>query len=404
MNILVFNAGSSSLKYQLIESASGTALLDGLIERIGAKNAREIHRRQGRHITDSACRADNHGGAFQLVHNLLQQHNELRGIDAIGHRVVHGGDIYDKPVLVDNQVLASIEGLNALAPLHNPPCLAVMRECQQHFSSLPQVAVFDTAFHQQMPDYARRYAVPDHWYRQYRIRRYGFHGISHHWMAQRAAEYLDKPLPSLKLITLHLGNGASISAIDGGRSVDTSMGMTPLEGLVMGTRSGDIDPAAVFHLGRETGLDMAQLESQLNNHSGLAGLCGVSDMREVIARRAAGDADAHLALEIYCYRIRKYIGAYFAVLGGADALIFSGGVGENAEEVRAMACGGLEILGIRIDPARNTAVEGAIARISAPAARVTLLVVAANEEQQIAREVSEILNPSHSASTTDWSH
>lgn len=409
MNILVFNAGSSSLKYQLIGGATGKALLHGIIERIGQDSPRGIHHWQDRHgalqVSDSTCAADRHDSAFCAVHHHLQhlqQNSALPTIDAIGHRVVHGGDIFDKPVLVDNQVLTCIEGLNALAPLHNPPSLAVIRQCRQHFAHLPQVAVFDTAFHQHIPEHAHRYAVPDDWFRQHRVRRYGFHGISHHAMAQRAAQYLGKPLASLRLITLHLGNGASIAAIEGGHSVDTSMGMTPLEGLIMGTRSGDIDPAAVFHVGRESGLDMAQLEYQLNSQSGLLGLCGVSDMRQVIARRAGGDSVAKLALEIYCYRIRKYIGAYFAVLGGVDALIFSGGVGENAPLVRTLACSGLDKLGIRIDPGCNAAVHSPVAQISTAATEVSVLVIAANEEQHIAREVRELLDSCHAAQITDW--
>jgi acetate kinase len=281
--------------------------------------------------------------------------------------------------------------LAALAPLHNPPNLLGIELAANAYSDLPQVAVFDTAFHHTLPEHAYRYAVPETWYREHHVRRHGFHGISHEYVAQRAAAHLGKPLSELNLITLHLGNGASAAAIQGGRCIDTSMGFTPLEGLVMGTRSGDLDPAIPLHVERVTGMGWKSLDHILNHECGLKGLTGVNDMREILQRAEAGDAAAKLALNMYCYRIRKYIGAYHAVLGRVDALVFTAGVGENAPPVRAQACAGLERLGIAIDDAQNGKAIDEIAEVHQPGQGVSVLVIRTNEELQIARQVRAAL-------------
>jgi acetate kinase len=310
---------------------------------------------------------------------------------AIGHRVVHGGARFSAPVRIDDEVRVAIRELCALAPLHNPANLLGIELAGEAYADVRQAAVFDTAFHHTMPEHAYRYAVPEAWYRGHQVRRYGFHGISHEYVAQRAAAHLGRPLSELKLITLHLGNGASAAAIRHGRCIDTSMGFTPLEGLVMGTRSGDLDPAIPLHLEHVTGMGWQAMDDALNHECGLKGLTGVNDMREILARVDAGDAVARLALDMYCYRIRKYIGAYHAVLGGLDALVFTAGVGENAAAVRARACAGLEHVGIAIDDADNVKEIGELAEIQPVGLPVRVLVIRTNEELQIARQVRAVL-------------
>ena len=402
MNILVLNVGSSSLKYGLIDSVTGLARCQGIVEHSGPGGGRESHRWRGsdglEHQREGGLGAIHQGAALDIVQrhlDTLARQGNLPTIAAIGHRVVHGGEAFAGPVLLDAQVLTALPQLNPLAPLHNPPALAVIGACRARYPALPQVAVFDTAFHHSLPPRAYRYGVPDPWYVEHRVRRYGFHGISHRHVAGRAADHLARPPRSLKLITLHLGNGASAAAIDGGLCIDTSMGMTPLEGLLMGARSGDLDVAAALYAGRKLGLTMAELERQLTRDSGVKGLCGTSDMRQVIERSQGGDEAAELALDIYCYRIRKYIGAYSAALGGLDALVFTAGIGENAPEVRALACAGLEFLGVRIDPARNAAARGEtggeISNIHGDGSGVSVLVIPTNEELEIARQVGALL-------------
>ncbi|PLW84293.1 acetate kinase [Kineobactrum sediminis] len=400
MNVLVFNSGSSSLKYRLVDSTNGKDLCKGRLERLGEEHSHARHqwlsgtgvRREQGEDYDSLDHSAALQHIYQHLETLAEQEN-LPSPEAIGHRVVHGGDRFRRAVAIDQNVITEIEQLAPLAPLHNPPALAVINQCREHFPQLPQAAVFDTAFHQRMPAHARRYAVPDHWYRDHRVQRYGFHGISHGYAARAAAQQLGRPLEQLKLITLHLGNGASAAAIKNGHSVDTSMGMTPLEGLVMGTRSGDVDIAAALHVAREEGLDLGQLEQELRQCSGLLGLCGSNDVRDISSRSDQGDAAAKLALAIYAYRIRKYIGAYIAVLGGLDALVFTAGVGENSAAVRAMACTDMQNLGISIDKARNRCpgLDGSKA-IHTPGAPVTILIVRANEELEIARQTMALLN------------
>lgn len=392
-NILVINSGSSSIKYRLIALPRGRVLADGLLERIGEPESRIIHKTADDsdrldEIKQSISAADHHQ-AFKAVFEILGTDHP---VDAIGHRVVHGGDRFSGPALIDDETIASIRALCRIAPLHNPVNLLGIESCLSHFPGIPQVAVFDTAFHQAMPPHAYRYAIPEAWYSDYGIRRFGFHGTSHHYVARRAAEFIGKPFDRSHLITLHLGNGASATAIANGRSVDTSMGFTPLEGLVMGTRSGDLDPAIPLFVEQTENTNTNAIDRALNRESGLKGLCGTNDLRAVLEQKNAGDERARLALDLYCYRIKKYIGAYCAVLGDVDALVFTGGVGENAAEVRRLACEGLSRLGIAIDEAANTGVTGDIAEIGQVESRTRILVIKTDEELQIARETMAVLD------------
>lgn len=397
MIILVFNAGSSSVKFRLVDAVSGGGFAGGVIERVGAGRARQSYwwqedgeRQQSTGNDD--CR--DHESASQLILSHLDalwQRGVIPAPQAVAHRVVHGGEHFSDPVVLDDAIIERLAGLKALAPLHNPPALSLIRVSTRHFPHLTHVAVFDTAFHTTLPPAAYRYAVPQQWYQHCGMRRYGFHGISHEYVAAKAAEQLEKPLTDLKLITLHLGNGASVTAIDGGRSVETSMGMTPLEGLVMGTRSGDIDTAGVLHVGQSLGLDIQQLEYELTYESGLKGLCGETDMREIIARVAAADPAAALAFDVYIHRLRKYIGGYIAVLGGLDALVFTAGVGEHQPLVRENVCARLEHLGIALDHSANAGTIGYDAPIHHSMAKVATLVICTDEEYAMARQVAQLL-------------
>ncbi len=364
--VLVINCGSSTVKYQLLAGDGGRVLAGGL-EEVPAQDHREAFVRIGAVLRSS--------GAL-----------EAGRLAAIGHRVVHGGERFQAPARIDAEVCAAIRELAMLAPLHNPANLVGIEVCVEAFPGVPQVAVFDTAFHQTLPPHAFRYAVPDSWYRRFGVRRYGFHGTSHRYVAERTAEALGRPLAALNLITLHLGNGASAAAIRAGRCVDTSMGFTPLEGLVMGTRSGDLDPAVPLFVQRRAGLSAEAVDAALNQESGLRGLAGTSDMRELLAREQAGDEPARLALDLYCCRIRKYVGAFCAVLGRVDALVFTGGVGENAARVRGLASADLGILGIALDERANASAGGEISEIGRAGMPIRTLVVRTNEELQIARE------------------
>jgi len=398
VNILVINSGSSSLKYQLFDIQRGVVLTAGIVERIGETDAALRHQwrtSDGAHEKfERELAAPDHRAAFLAIGAAMRETGVLRNatrVEAIGHRVVHGGERFQAPTRIDADVVAAVRALVPLAPLHNPPNLLGIELCLELFPTVPQVAVFDTAFHQTMPPHAYRYALPHGLYTHHAVRRYGFHGSSHAYVTRRATEYLAQAPSALNLISLHLGNGASAAAVAGGRCVDTSMGMTPLEGLVMGTRCGDIDPALVFYIGRVAGMDDAAIESLLNKESGLKGLCGANDMREVLRHMDAGDAQARLAFEIYCYRIRKYIGAYAAALGRVDAVIFTAGIGENAPTVRARVCAGLETLDIRLDARKNASVSGEIAEIQSTDSAVRLLVVRTNEEREIAEQVRAVL-------------
>ncbi len=367
-DILVLNAGSSTLKYRLFH---GPAVQDGgTVERIGEP---------GGDLPD-------HAAAVERVLEPLRD----KQISAAGHRVVHGGTRFREPVLVDDEVLAAIRAVSELAPLHNPAGVSGIEAARRMLPGIPQVAVFDTAFHATLPGSAATYALDRELADRYAIRRYGFHGISVRWVAAGAARLLGRALADLNLIVLHLGNGASATAVAGGRSVETSMGLTPLAGLVMGTRPGDVDPAVVFHLAR-TGMDLAHIEDVYQHRSGLLGLCGDNDVRGIQQRAAAGDEAARLALDVYCHRIRLYVGAYHAVLGRLDAIVFTAGVGQHSAVVRAGSLAGLESWGIHVDPARNAA--GPAERIVSPdAARVAVCVVPTDEEAAIAQEVGDLLN------------
>ena len=365
--IFVVNSGSSSIKYQLVDLDTETAVLSGLLERVGEP---------GSGIPDHEA------GMRQVLATLGTDHE----IAAVGHRVVHGGSLFTSATLITDEVVHQIEELNELAPLHNPPNLLGIRAARAALPDVPHVAVFDTAFHHTLPEPAFTYAIEAELAKKHGIRRYGFHGTSHKYVSEQAALFLGQPLDELKTIVLHLGNGASVCAVDGGVSVETSMGMTPLEGLVMGTRSGDIDPAALIHLHRVAGLDFDQLDDLLNRHSGLLGMTGTGDMRDVHDAAVAGDAAAELALAVYAHRIRGYIGNYAAQLGGLDALVFTAGVGENGVHLRARVLAGLEFLGISIDPARNASSSKQARYVSPAGSPVAVLVIPTNEELEIARQ------------------
>ncbi len=387
--ILVVNSGSSSMKYQLIDPDEGQAVTTGLIERIGvvgSEPGRATHRQDGEDFEYAGQIAD-HAAAIEVMRSLFDRSGrpiQRTGLFAVGHRVVHGGSSFGEPTLVDAQVLAEIKALSVLAPLHNPANATGIEEAMAAFPGVPQVAVFDTAFFRDLPAAAATYAIDRTVAAEHQVRRYGFHGTSHQYVSQQVAVVLGRELAQLRQIVLHLGNGASVSAVDGGRAVETSMGLTPLEGLVMGTRSGDIDPGVVFHLARTAGLSIDEIDNLLNRRSGMLGLAGVSDFRDIDRLIEQGDSDAALALEVYCHRVRKYVGAYLAVLGGADVITFTAGVGENAAGVRARVLAGLEPLGIRLDPDRNAG-RGGPRVISTDDSAVTVLVVPTNEELAIAR-------------------
>ncbi|GGU99918.1 acetate kinase [Streptomyces spectabilis] len=389
--VLVLNSGSSSLKYQLLDMADSSRLAVGLVERIGEETSRLKHTP----LTGGGAERERTGPIADHEAALKAVAEELAadglGLDspelaAIGHRVVHGGLKFTEPTVIDDAVLAEIERLVPVAPLHNPANITGIRTAQALRPDLPQVAVFDTAFHTTMPESAARYAIDVATADEHRVRRYGFHGTSHAYVSRATAELLGKAPEDVSVIVLHLGNGASASAVRGGRCVDTSMGLTPLEGLVMGTRSGDMDPAVIFHLARVGGLSIDEIDTLLNKKSGLIGLCGDNDMREIRRRIDEGDEQARLAFDIYIHRLKKYIGAYYAVLGRVDAIAFTAGVGENAAPVREAAVAGLEELGLAVDGDLN-AVRGDQPRLISPEyARVKVAVVPTDEELEIATQ------------------
>lgn len=388
--VLVLNSGSSSVKYQLLDMGNGTRPAVGLVERIGEETSRVVHTGPGgAGKRERTGPIPDHAAALKAVADELA-HDGL-GLDspelaAIGHRVVHGGLKFSAPTLITDEVLAEIERLVPVAPLHNPANITGIRTARALRPDLPQVAVFDTAFHTTMPEYAARYAIDVETADAHRIRRYGFHGTSHAYVSRRAAELLGREPEEVNVIVLHLGNGASASAVRGGRCVDTSMGLTPLEGLVMGTRSGDIDPAVTFHLKRVAGMSEDDVDVLLNKRSGLVGLCGDNDMREIRRRIEEGDDSARLAFEIYIHRLKKYIGAYYAVLGRVDAVVFTAGVGENSAPVREAAVAGLEELGLVVDADLNAVRSDEPRLVSPDYARVAVAVVPTDEELEIARQ------------------
>ena len=359
--ILVINCGSSSIKYQLFDMRERSVLAAGLLEQIGEARSRLTQRTRSRkgemRATAKAQTVSGHRQGLALIGRVMADTGALGSFTelyGIGHRVVHGGEAFRAPVIIDRGVMEMIRRMAALAPLHNPANLVGIEVAREHAPQVPQVAVFDTAFHQTLPPHAFHYGLPRELYRRHHVRRYGFHGTSHAYVTRQAAVHLRRPPEAVNLITLHLGNGASAAAVRNGRSVDTSMGMTPLEGLIMGTRCGDLDPAIIFYLGRETGQPAGEIEALLNRESGLKGICGVNDMRDILQRAEGGDAAARLAIDMYTYRIRKYIGAYTAVLGRVDALVFTAGIGEHAADIRRRCCRGLAHMGIVLDEDENS--------------------------------------------------
>jgi acetate kinase len=382
MLVLVINSGSSSLKYQVRDVEAGSVLAEGLVEKIGMGSGGE---------GDGAPEGPrDHAEALELVDAEIHKALGDRELDAVGHRVVHGGERFAEPVLVNNEITRAIERLNPLAPLHNPANVLGIRAISKKWPDMPQVAVFDTAFHRTLPEHAWRYAVPDELYTNHGIRRYGFHGTSHEYVAHRAAALLDVPVDEFDAVIAHLGNGASVTAIRGGHSVDTSMGFTPLEGLVMGTRSGDLDPSILVFLGR-AGWSPEDLDSMLNRQSGLKGLAGNNDMRSVVEAAEAGDAKAAMALAVASYRLAKYIGGYHVAVGGAKALVFTAGIGENSHQFRTLVAERLGALGIELDAGLNRERSKEPRVISSPSSAIPVLVVPTDEERAIAEATSAVV-------------
>ena len=399
MKILVLNSGSSSLKFQLFTKTDLSVLASGVIEEIGdVKSAIKLSftdsEGQKNELTEN-YHVNDHREAIKVMTELLHESGTLVNVDelaGVGHRVVHGGEYFHQPVRIDETVLTAIEELIPLAPLHNPANLTGIKVTMEHVPKIPHIAVFDTSFHQSIPDYAYLYALPYSLYEEKKVRRYGFHGTSHNYVAQKAALHLNKPIEELNIITLHLGNGASAAAIKGGKCIDTSMGMTPLEGLIMGTRSGDLDPAILFYLGRENSLDMDALDTLLNKKSGLKGICGENDMRTINKKAKNGDYQAKLAVNMFCYRLKKYIGSYMAALGGVDCIVFTGGIGENAPPVRKLCCQGMERLGLCIDEEKNRIRKKEISEVQTSNSLIKLLVIPTNEEYEIASQTLHVIN------------
>jgi acetate kinase len=394
MNILVLNSGSSSIKYQLFDMEQGERLLvKGIADRIGLDDSC-LHQTDAHGTSQQRdMPLPDHRSALQAIAESLRERRQGAGgvapIRGVGHRVVHGGETFSRSVLVDGRVMKRLRRLAEFAPLHNPPNILGIEVCQELLPDVPNVAVFDTALHQTMPPKAYLYALPLELYRKYGIRKYGFHGTSHAYVAREAARHMGRPLEELKVITCHLGNGCSVTAFAGGRSIDTSMGFTPLEGLVMGTRSGDMDPAVALYLVRDRHMDAAAADDLLNKESGLQGLCGMRDMRD-IEQRQQGDAAARTAVEVFVYRLQKYIGAYTAALGGVQAIVFTAGIGENSSFIRAKTLEPFGYLGLRVDEAANRAGRTIFSRADSA---VCALTIRTNEELVIARDTYEIIKP-----------
>jgi len=396
MKVLVINCGSSSVKYQLIDTDGEKALAKGVVSRIGMSAAVLSHKAHDGRETKITAEILDHIQAIEYVVTILtsERHGvieKMEEIEAVGHRVVHGGEQFADSVKIDSELMTQLRSLIELAPLHNPHNIRGIQACLKTLPNAPQVAVFDTAFHHEMPPHAYIYGIPYVLYKRYGIRRYGFHGMSHHFVSERAAALVGKDRGDLRIVTAHLGNGASVAAIDKGVSVDTSMGFTPLEGLLMGTRSGDLDPAIILHLmGREE-LTLHEANTLLNKHSGVAGVSGVSsDMREIEEAAEANEGNAKLALDMYCYRLKKYVAGYAAAMGGLDVLVFTAGVGENSPIVRAKCCDTLGFIGLHIDDEKNQNVDGETI-ISTDDSAVKVAVVPTNEELVIARDTIRIL-------------
>jgi acetate kinase len=397
VKILVINAGSSSLKYQLYDMTDESVLAKGLVERIGMDSSIVTHKPTGRPDVTEVSEILEHTTAIRKVLSLLtdKENGVIESVDeiqAVGHRVVHGGEFFKESALVDAEAKSKIRQLFDLAPLHNPASMLGIKATEANMPGVPQVVVFDTAFHQTMPETAYLYAIPRVLYNKYKVRRYGMHGTSHDFVSKAAADFLGRPLEDLKIITCHIGNGASLTAVDGGKSVDTSMGMTPLEGLMMGTRSGDLDPAIVPYVMNKEELTVNEVNSMLNKHSGLLAISGISsDMREITEGMEKGDAHSKLAFDMYEYRLRKYIGSYAAALNGVDVIVFTAGVGENSVVLRKKVCENLTYLGVELDEELNAVRSGEPRRISSKNSKVEVLVVPTNEELVIARDTNRIV-------------
>lgn len=400
MNILVINAGSSSLKYQLYNMTDESVLAKGLVERIGMDSSILTHKPTGKQDVTEVSEILEHTTAIRKVLGMLtdKEHGVISSIDeiqAVGHRVVHGGESFKESALVDGDVKAEIRRLFDLAPLHNPAAMLGIKAAELNMPGVPQVVVFDTAFHQTMPEKSYLYAIPRVLYNKYKVRRYGAHGTSHEYVSKAAAEFLNRPIEELKIITCHIGNGASLTAVKGGKSIDTSMGMTPLEGLMMGTRSGDLDPAIVPYVMNKEELTVNEVNSMLNKHSGLLAISGISsDMREITEGMEKGEPNTTLAFDMYEYRVRKYIGSYAAALNGVDVIVFTAGVGENSVVLRQRVLEQLTYLGVEIDEELNKVRSGEPRRISTKNSKVEVLVIPTNEELVIARDTHRIVTAS----------
>lgn len=395
MKVLVINCGSSSLKYQLIDSRSEEVLAAGLCERIGI-DGRMTHTPSSGNTVVKNDPLPDHGAAIQSVLSALTDKahgviSSLSEIGAVGHRLVHGGEKFAASVIINDEVIAEVEACNDLAPLHNPANLIGVRACRQIMPDVPMVGVFDTAFHQTMPPKAYLYGIPHQYYQEHKVRRYGFHGTSHNYVSQRVHHLAELDPDNSRVIVCHLGNGASVTAVKNGKSVDTSMGLTPLEGLIMGTRSGDLDPGVIEYIAKKEHLTLEEVLKVLNKESGVLGLSGVSsDFRDLTEAMEQGNEQAAVAVEAFCYRVAKHIGAYTAALNGVDAIVFTAGIGENAAHIRSMVCDYLGFLGITIDEEKN-AVRGKETEISTPDSKVSVFVIPTNEELAIARETAALL-------------
>ena len=395
MKVLVINCGSSSLKYQLIDSRSEEVLAAGLCERIGI-DGRMTHTPSSGNTVVKNDPLPDHGAAIQAVLSALTDKahgviSSLGEIGAVGHRLVHGGEKFSASVIINDEVIAEVEACNDLAPLHNPANLIGVRACRQIMPDVPMVGVFDTAFHQTMPPKAYLYGIPHQYYQEHKVRRYGFHGTSHNYVSQRVHHLAELDPDNSRVIVCHLGNGASVTAVKNGKSVDTSMGLTPLEGLIMGTRSGDLDPGVIEYIAKKEHLTLEEVLKVLNKESGVLGLSGVSsDFRDLAEAMEQGNEQAAVAVEAFCYRVAKHIGAYTAALNGVDAIVFTAGIGENAAHIRSMVCDYLGFLGITIDEEKN-AVRGKETEISTPDSKVSVFVIPTNEELAIARETAALL-------------
>ena len=397
MNVLVINCGSSSLKYQLINSDTEEVLAKGLVERIGIDGSCITHTPAGKDKVVNKTDIPNHNVAVKLVLDALlnSEYGVVKSLDeigAVGHRVVHGGEKFKKAVLINESVKKDIEELSSLAPLHNPANLIGIESCEKNMPGTPQVAVFDTAFHQTMPEKAYMYGIPYEYYEKYKVRRYGFHGTSHDFVSKHAAEIVGKKREDLKIIVCHLGNGASVSAVKNGKCVDTSMGLTPLEGLIMGTRSGDLDPAILSFIGEKEGMSADEVNTMLNKKSGVYGLSNYtsSDFRDLDEAAQNGNKFAKLALETYAYRVAKYIGSYMVAMGGADVIAMTAGIGENNYAIRAMICSYLDFLGVKVDDDKLK-VRGEDIIVSTPDSKITVMIVPTNEELAIAKQTLELV-------------